>query len=219
MKIFLAMGTAYLGCGLAAFGQTRAPAPHARSAQSLQVEESPHLGVSALDISSDRAKALKLKEERGAEVTMVEPDSAAAKAGVKVGDVILQYNGQKVEGWEHLRRLIRETPIHREVKIVVWRNGAEQTIAATIGARKENQFDFGDGNSFSIQAWPATPPMPPTAMPSMPGVPSMPQFDLPQFRTLMGTSSLGIIGESLGQESQLAEFFGVKERRAGAVGE
>jgi serine protease Do len=36
-------------------------------------------------------------------------------------------------------------------------------------------------------------------------------FDLPQFRTLMGTSSLGIIGESLGQESQLAEFFGVKE--------
>jgi serine protease Do len=175
------------------------------------VEESPHLGVSALDISSDRAKALKLNEERGVEVTMVEPDSAAAKAGVKVGDVILQYNGQKVEGWQHLRRLIRETPIHREVKIVLFRNGAEQTVSATIGVSRENQFDFGDGNSFSIQAWPPTPPMPPTAMPSMPTMPAMPQFDLPQFRTLMGTSSLGIIGESLGQESQLAEFFGVKE--------
>jgi serine protease Do len=210
MKNFLVMGTAYLACGLAAFGQT-APPPHAHSAQSVLVEESPHLGVSALDITSDRAKALKLKEERGVEVTMVEPDSEAAKAGVKVGDVILQYNGQKVEGWEHLRRLIRETPIHREVKIMLFRNGAEQTVSATIGVRKENQFDFGDGNSFSIQAWPPTPPMPPTAMPSMPTMPAMPQFDLPQFRTLMGTSSLGIIGESLGQESQLAEFFGVKE--------
>jgi serine protease Do len=211
MKLFLAMGTAYLACSLAAFGQTPAPAPHARSAQSVQVEESPHLGVSALDITSDRAKALKLKEERGVEVTMVESDSAAAKAGVKVGDVILQYNGQKVEGWEHLRRLIRETPIHRDVKIVLWRNAGEQTVSAAIGVRKENQFDLGDGNSFSIQAWPPTPPMPPAAMPSMPTMPSMPQFDLPQFRTLMGTSSLGIIGEALGQESQLAEFFGVKE--------
>jgi serine protease Do len=213
MKIFLVMGTAYLACSLAAFGQTPPPPAHAHSAQSVQVEESPHLGVSALDISSDRAKALKLNEERGVEVTMVEPDSAAAKAGVKVGDVILQYNGQKVEGWQHLRRLIRETPIHREVKIVLFRNGAEQTVSATIGVSRENQFDFGDGNSFSIPAWPSTPapPMPPTAMPSMPPAPSMPQFDLPQFRTLMGTSSLGIIGESLGQESQLAEFFGVKE--------
>jgi serine protease Do len=208
MKILLAMGTAYLACSLAAFGQTPAPAGHAHSAQSLSVEGTPYLGVSALDISSDRAKALKLKEERGVEVTMVEPDSAAAKAGVKVGDVILQYNGQKVEGWEHLKRLVRETPLRRDVKIVLWRNGGEQTVAAAIGARKENQFDLGDGNSFSIQAWPATPPMPPTAMPSMP---PMQQFDLPQFRTLMGTSSLGIIGESLGQEAQLAEFFGVKE--------
>jgi serine protease Do len=211
MKIFLVMATAYVACGLAAFGQTTPP--HARSAQSVLVEETPYLGVSALDISTDRAKALKLKEERGVEVTSVEPDSAAAKAGVKVGDVILQYNGQKVEGWEHLKRLVRETPIHREVRIVLWRNGGEQIVSASIGARKENQFDFGNGNSFSIPAWPSTPtpPMPPTAMPSMPSVPSMPQFDLPQFRTLMGTSSLGIIGESLGQESQLAEFFGVKE--------
>jgi len=215
MKIFLVMGTAYLACSLAAFGQTPSPTPHAHSAQNLQVEETPYLGVSALDISSDRAKALKLKEERGVEVTSVEPDSAAAKAGVKVGDVILQFNGQKVEGWEHLKRLVRETPIHREVKIVLWRNGGEQTVSASIGVRKENQFDFGNGNSFSVPlpAWPTTPtpPMPPTAAPSMPTMPPMPQFDLPQFRTLMGTSSLGIIGEALGQESQLAEFFGVKE--------
>jgi serine protease Do len=168
------------------------------------------LGVGGQDITSDRAKALKLKEERGVEVTSVEPDSAAAKAGLKEGDVVVEFNGQKVEGWEHFRRLVRETPIHREVKIVVWRNGAAQTLTATVGGRKEFQVQLGDGNMMAPPAW--VQPMPPSSpTPTVPAMPSMPPFDLPQFRTFMGTSSLGIIGESLGQESQLAEFFGVKE--------
>jgi serine protease Do len=160
-----------------------------------------------LDINADRAKALKLKEERGVEVTSVEPDSAAARAGIKVGDVILQYNGEKVEGWEHLKRLVKETPIHREVKILLSRNGAEQTVSAAIGTHKQADLDLGGGNWMPLPSWPSTPaaPMPPAAMPSMP------PFEMPEFRTLMPTSSLGIIGEALGQESQLAEFFGVKE--------
>jgi serine protease Do len=213
MKYSLGLGIAYLALSLAAFGQTASPAPRAHGAQSIQVGETPYLGVSALDVTSDRAKALKLKEERGVEVTNVEPDSAAAKAGVKVGDVILEYNGQKVEGWEHLKRLVRETPIHREVKIVLWRNGAEQAVSAAIGSHKQVTIESGDGVVTAPMPWPATPapPKPPAAMPSMPAMPAMPQFDLPQFRTLMPSSSLGIIGEALGQESQLADFFGVKE--------
>lgn len=213
MKLFLGLGIAYLACAMAGFAQN--PAPRARSAQSVVMEEAPYLGVSALDISADRAKALKLKEDRGVEVTEVVPDSSAAKAGVKVGDVILQFNGQKVEGWEHLKRLVRETPIRREVKIVLWRNGAEQTVATVMGARKQTEMDMGGGNMMPMPmpSWPSPPaaPMPPTAMPSMPSAPSMPQFDFPQLRTLMPSSSLGIVGEALGQESQLAGFFGVKE--------
>jgi serine protease Do len=210
MKLLVGMGTVYLAASLAAFGQTPAPAPRARSASGLQTVETPYLGVGGQDITSDRAKALKLKEERGVEVTSVEPDSAAAKAGLKEGDVVVEFNGQKVEGWEHFRRLVRETPIHREVKIVVWRNGAAQTLTATVGGRKEFQVQLGDGNMMAPPAW--VQPMPPSSpTPTVPAMPSMPPFDLPQFRTFMGTSSLGIIGESLGQESQLAEFFGVKE--------
>lgn len=190
----------------AAFGQTA----RAHSASGIQSVETPYLGVGGQDVTSDRAKALKLKEERGVEVTSVEPDSAAAKAGLKDGDVVLEFNGQKVEGWEHLKRLVRETPIHREVKVGVWRNGAAQTLTATVGTRKEFQVELGDGSMMNPQTWmqpmPPTPPTPPAAP-----LPAMPPFDLPQFRTLMGTSSLGIVGESLGQESQLAEFFGVKE--------
>ena len=210
MRLLLAMGTAYLASGLVSFGQVATTPPRAHSAQSYQIEETPYLGVGGQDITSDRAKTLKLKEERGVEVTSVEPDSAAAKAGVKVGDVILQFNGQKVEGWEHLKRLVRETPVHREVKIVLSRNGAEQTVAASIGERKQFSIESGDG-AWSLVV-PPTPPMPPAApMPPSYSWPSIPQLEMPQIFTLMPSSSLGIIGEALGQESQLAEFFGVKE--------
>jgi len=160
--------------------------------------------MSAQDINADRAKALKLKEERGVEVTNVEADSAADKAGLKVGDVVLEFNGQQVEGWEHLKRLVRETPIHRELKIGIWRNGAEQTLTASMGSRRAMQMDFGNGNM-------VIPMQPSQPIPAVPPMPPMPQLDIPQFRTLMGTSTLGIMGEALGQESQLAEFFGVKE--------
>jgi len=212
MRILLGMGTAYLAASLAAFGQTPSPAPRARNANSGQVAETPYLGVGGVDITSDRAKTLKLKEERGVEVTSVDPDGAAAKAGLKEGDVVVEFNGQKVEGWEHLKRLVRETPIHREVKIVIWRNGAPQTLTAMIGGRREGQMEMGSWLTPPPNAW--VQPMPPSAPtpPSMPSMPSMPyMFDTPMFRTLMGSSSLGIIGEAVGQEPQLAEFFGVKE--------
>lgn len=209
MKMVLGIGTACVAAGLA-FAQTPQPAQRARTASGLQTVESPYLGVSAQDITSDRAKALKLKEERGVEVTSVEPDSAAAKAGLKEGDVVLDFNGQKVEGWEELKRLVHETPIHREVRIGVWRNGAAQTLTATIGGRRDFQLDLGNGAVMTPPAW--VQPMPPTPPNSpMPAMPSMPQLDLPQFRTMMGTASLGIMGEALEQDSQLAEFFGVKE--------
>ena len=203
MRIFLGLGTICLAASLAVPGAFGQAAPRARNASGMEQAETPYLGVNALDITSDRAKALKLKEERGVEVTSVDPESAAAKAGLKEGDVVLEFNGQKVEGWEHLKRLVRETPIHREVKISVWRNGAVQTLTATVGGRKEFQIDFGNGPV-------VIPQMKMQPLPQM-QIPPMPQLDLPQFRTMMGTSSLGIMGEALGQESQLADFFGVKE--------
>jgi serine protease Do len=187
--------------GPAAFAQSPV---RARSAAGLEAAESPYLGVAGRDITSDDSKTLKLKEERGVEVTSVEPDTAAAKAGLKEGDVVLEFNGQKVEGWEHLKRLVHETPIHREVRIIVWRNGAVQTLTAAVGSRREVQLDLGNGPVFmppmKVQPAPPAQPMPP-----------MPPLDMPVFRTFIGASSLGIMGEPLGQESQLAEFFGVKE--------
>lgn len=152
-----------------------------------------YLGVGVADIDADRARELKLPEVRGVEIKNVDDDSPAAKAGLKEGDVVLEYNGQRIEGMEQLTRMVRETPAGREVKIVFWRNGASQTAAATIGKRSGRAFNFADGQGFVF-------PMPP-AVPAIPDVP----HGMMSWRSTM----LGIESESL--TSQLAEFFGVKK--------
>lgn len=187
----------------ASFCQTAAAAPRARAASTRVVVQrgGSYLGVGVVEIDPERAKALHMKEERGVEVRCVDEDSPAAKAGLKEGDVVLEYNGQHVEGGEQFIRLVRETPPGRQVTMLIWRNGASQTLAATVGQRRPGSMAFAlDSDDFSV----AIPPMPPMqAMPPI-HIPDMP-------RSFMSWRSpvLGIESESLNQ--QLAEFFGVKE--------
>ena len=94
------------------------------------------LGIGVQEIDSERAKALNLHEERGVEVTRVEDDSPAAKGGIRVGDVVLEYNGDRVEGVEEFMRMVRETPPGREVKLAITRNGAAQQLSMKTGSRK-----------------------------------------------------------------------------------
>lgn len=98
------------------------------------------LGVGVAEISSERARTLNLREEYGVEITHVDQDSPADKAGLKSGDVVQQYNGQRVEGIEQFQRLVRETPAGRTVKLEVVRNGAGQTLTATIASRKAKMY-------------------------------------------------------------------------------
>jgi membrane-associated protease RseP (regulator of RpoE activity) len=86
------------------------------------------------------------------------------------------------------------------VKIGVWRNGVIETLTATVEARKEAMMG-GQGWPMGNLNLPQIPPMPP--MPPMPDMPRMLMIDR--------NGMLGIEGESLGQEAQLAEFFGVKD--------
>lgn len=207
MKLILHIASICLAAGLigpAASAQTAPPAvPRGRAVQIITPASTPYLGINALDITSDRAKALKLKEERGVEITSVDPDSGAAKAGLKEGDVVLEYNGQHVEGWEQLRRLVSETPINREVKIGIWRNGAAQTVTATVGSHKTSRSNGetivvpNGANNFPFKL---NPPLMSMA----------PSIEIPEFRTFSQNRTIGIFGEPLGQEDQLAEFFGVK---------
>jgi len=159
---------------------------------------SSYLGIGVKDVDSDRARALNLKEVRGAEITSVNEDSPASKAGFKEGDVVLEFNSQAVEGGEQLSRLIRETPVGRQVKIGVWRNGSMQTLTPTIEARK--------GWAFDGHTW----VMPEVKVPEI-VIPPMPPMDFPNTFTMTYNSPmLGIVGESLDRQDQFAEFLGVK---------
>jgi len=188
------------------FAQT--PAPRARTAAarrvSVQHSGSSYLGIGVVEVSQDRAKELHLKDDRGVEVRCVDEDRPAEKAGLKEGDVVLEYNGQRVEGGEQFMRLVRETPPGRTANLMVWRNGANQTLTATIGQRRPMEFDFDfDELTNVIPKIAPMPPMPPIHMPDI-HIP-----DLPSTFMTWRSSTLGIESESL--NSQLAQYFGVKE--------
>src|SRR5271169_266097 len=74
---------------------------------------SSYLGVDIADVSPERLGELKLKEEHGAEITMVDQDAPAGKSGLHEHDVIVSLNGTAVESAAQLRRMIRETPAGR----------------------------------------------------------------------------------------------------------
>src|SRR5437016_13868371 len=95
-----------------------------------------YLGVDISDITSDRVSALKLKDEHGVEVTMVDQDAPAGKAGIREHDVILTLNGTQVESVEQLRRMIREIPPGRVVTLGISRDGQPMRIKGQLHDRR-----------------------------------------------------------------------------------
>jgi serine protease Do len=92
-----------------------------------------YLGVNIQSISTELAKALKLKETRGALVADVVEGSPAEKAGVKRGDVIVAYNGNAVEDSHTLPAMVAATPVGREITLTVLRDGKEQQLRMEVG--------------------------------------------------------------------------------------
>lgn len=161
-----------------------------------------YLGVDTRDITPDRLPPLHLKDERGVEVTMVDQDAPAGKAGLKEQDVILTLNGTDVQSVEQLRRMIRETPPGRVVTLGVSRNGQGMTIKVELGDRKKNySYSFGpDSKQFKFN-------MP--TMPTMPVMPVMPEMDMPVSIVVVHSSARsGLMVENL--TPQLGDFFGAK---------
>jgi serine protease Do len=202
--------------GAAAAGRAQ-EAPEARAAGNRRIYVhtlgGSYLGVGVAEVNAERAKALNLKEVHGVEVTHVDENSPAAKAGLQKGDVVLEYNGQRVEGTEQFVRMVHETPVDRQVHLQVWRNGAPQTLTATIGRRSGDRYairEGGDEGDFSVEI-PPMPPMP--SMPELAPLPVMPEMPrLPEFGRWVNSGRSTMLGvESEGLSGQLAQFFGVKE--------
>ena len=100
-----------------------------------------YLGVLVGDIDSDSAIKLKLKDARGAVVTLIDHDAPAAQVGLRVNDVLLEVNGQPVEGAEAFGRMMREIPPGRKVSMLISRDGNTQTLSVQLADRKKLDTD------------------------------------------------------------------------------
>ena len=160
---------------------------------------SAYLGVDIADITTDRLGALKLKEEHGVEVTMVDQDAPAGKAGFREHDVLLTMNGTTIESKTQLQRMIHETPPGRVVTFGVSRDGQPMTIKLQLADRR-TEFSYlapkeSKDKEFHFE---------------MPQMPNMPDFDVPNVGVVVVHSSMrsGLMVENL--TPQLGEFFGAR---------
>jgi Do/DeqQ family serine protease len=90
------------------------------------------LGIRGQDVTSDLTEAMNLKVSRGAFVNEVIPDSAADKAGLQSGDVIISMNGNKISSFPELRAKVATLGAGREAKLGILRDGKERTINVTL---------------------------------------------------------------------------------------
>ena len=97
------------------------------------------LGVRIQMVTDEIAESFGLKDTSGALVAEVSQNGPAKKAGIKPGDVILTFNGKKVEAMRRLPRIVAETPIGIDVPVELWRNGRKMKIIVRIGELEEDQ--------------------------------------------------------------------------------
>lgn len=100
-----------------------------------------YLGVRIEDVTDELAGELGLPGEYGVHVADVVEDGPAESAGMRDGDVILRWNGERVESAAQLRRLVRETPVGRTVQLGVFRAGSERDLSVALG---ESSGQFGN---------------------------------------------------------------------------
>jgi len=91
------------------------------------------IGVRIQPVSKDIAEGFGLEDSHGALIAMVDSDSPAAEAGLKTGDVVLEWNGEPVKTMRDLPKLVAATPVNKEVEATVWRKGRKETLSVTTG--------------------------------------------------------------------------------------
>ena len=99
------------------------------------------LGVRIQTVTKDIADVEKLDEPRGALVASVAENSPSDKGGIKAGDIILEFDGKKIDEMSELPRIVAETEVGKKVKLKVWRNKREISKEIILG-RLETSEDF-----------------------------------------------------------------------------
>ena len=154
------------------------------------------IGVSIRDFNDNELKVGKVTT--GVVIEDVEAESPAQKAGFKAGDIVVEFDGERVRSTRQFMRLVQETPAGRLVQAAVTRDG--QRLPLNVQPRLGGSFRFWDGSSNTFAFAPkVTPPMA-LKRDAFP----------PSLESLMGSASqLGISVDEL--SPQLSEYFGAKE--------
>jgi serine protease Do len=167
------------------------------------------IGVSIRDLEQADAKEVK-GAATGVLVEDVSADSPAARAGMRKGDVIVEFDGERVRSARQLTRLVQETPAGRGVPAVLLRDGQRTNV--TVTPEEGNRFTFERFHELEEMArdLPSriAPPPPVPPAPRSPDAPPPPP-SVWRFEELLGRNQLGVTVGSL--SSQLAEYFGVKQ--------
>ena len=197
--------------GIAALAALVPQAIRAQGATIAQVIEQPsplllssspgYLGVLVGDVDNESAQKLKLKEVRGAVVTLIDHDAPAGQI-LKINDVVLELNGQAVEGAEQLRRMLREIPAGRKISLLISRDGNEQTLATQMGDQKKIEKSVWKKMSDGGDVFPS--PAPANSLLSGGDTGGTGSWHIPFFSP---TLHVGVMVEPL--TSQMAEYLGV----------
>ena len=206
---------AAVGAGAAFFPAAHAQTTVKRTPRALEIfgGRGSQIGVTIRDLGESDAKTGKPSSSTGVVIDEVTRDSPAATAGLKKGDIVVEFDGERVRSVRQFTRLVQETPAGRKTQAVVIRDG--QKINVTIEPRDSNGYVFSNGElsllgdlagdfAFELPR-PAAPPAPPAA-PKPPVPPPYPDFDTFIWRS---NNSLGIQVGDLSE--QLAQYFGTKD--------
>ena len=155
------------------------------------------IGVRVRDVTSDDAARAKLDSPAGVFVESVAAGTPAEKAGIKGGDVIVEFDGERVRSVRGFTRLVSETPPRRTVKAVIVRDGSRRTLDVT----PESERRTADG---ALRIDPSFPMLRPQG--ELPVLPELRQ-GTPRYRGFIGVTLEAI-------EGQMADYFGVS---AGAL--
>jgi S1-C subfamily serine protease len=159
-----------------------------------------YLGVLVTNVDNDSVQKLKLKDNKGAIVTLIDHD-APAGAWLRLNDVVLSVNGETIEGAEHFGRILKEIPAGKKVTLVISRDGAPQSITLLLVDRKVMEQDvWNKMNSSSFP--PSTSGM--TILPGAGGGDAAPGWHMPLFSSSL---NVGALVEPL--TAQMADYLGV----------
>ena len=157
-----------------------------------------YIGLGVMDASDEAARRIGLVEPHGIEISSVAEGGPGEDAGLQAGDIVLTYRGERVNGYEHFARLVRETPAGRTVELGIVRGGQRRTIRVEIRSRESHatagrvidsvreRLDAlkADHEGFALS------------------------LSIPRIRMNFRDQNLGVDVEEL--EGQLADYFGVE---------